>query len=65
MIFDLPPPKESGGQGLCVTESMRLLEAVSSSSPWLGEHLAAVNTYGLSAVERCGSPAQKEKYLPR
>ncbi len=58
-------PLEQGGQDLCVTETMRLLESATSlSSPSLGEALAALNSRAaVEAIERCGDDRMRSKYI--
>ena len=53
-----------GGQGLCYTETMKLMEELGDNSS-LSETFANVNGYALTALQKCGSDEQIATYLPR
>ena len=60
--FGLQCERQSGGQGLGMTETMRVLEEFSANMS-LSEAVAVSNTVGLATIVRFASKAAKTKYL--
>ncbi|XP_012137904.1 complex I assembly factor ACAD9, mitochondrial [Megachile rotundata] len=56
--------EEDHGLNLCETESLRLIEAV-STLPWLGTYLVKNNIVPLKILSKYGSVSQKQEYYPK
>ena len=63
-VFGLQCERQCGGQGLGMTETMRVLEEFSVNMS-LSEAVAVSNTVGLSTIVKFASEDVKEKYLPK
>ena len=62
-FYGLSVPKKDGGEGLSVTETLRLVEELSVNLS-LSESVITAATLGYKAVQLFGTEKQKEKYLP-
>ena len=62
--FGLQCERQCGGQGLGMTETMRVLEEFSVNMS-LSEAVAVSNTVGLATIVRFASERAKKKYLPK
>ena len=63
-LYGLLTGQESGGQGMSMTETSRLLEELSEANLSLAESVSVSNTLGVRALEKFGSDEAKAKYLP-
>uniref|UniRef100_A0A8K9XQ55 Very long-chain specific acyl-CoA dehydrogenase, mitochondrial n=1 Tax=Oncorhynchus mykiss TaxID=8022 RepID=A0A8K9XQ55_ONCMY len=63
--FGLQVPQDLGGVGLTNTQYARLVEIVGQHDLGVGITLGAHQSIGFKGILLVGSPAQKEKYLPK
>ncbi|XP_061664911.1 very long-chain specific acyl-CoA dehydrogenase, mitochondrial [Syngnathoides biaculeatus] len=63
--FGLQVPVDLGGLGLSNTQYARLVEIVGTHDLGVGITLGAHQSIGFKGILLFGSPAQKEKYLPK
>uniref|UniRef100_A0A4W5QBU6 Very long-chain specific acyl-CoA dehydrogenase, mitochondrial n=1 Tax=Hucho hucho TaxID=62062 RepID=A0A4W5QBU6_9TELE len=63
--FGLQIPQDLGGVGLTNTQYARLVEIVGQHDLGVGITLGAHQSIGFKGILLVGSPAQKEKYLPK
>ncbi len=61
----LPVPKEYGGRDGSVVDLCLLIEEVGKKSISLSTLYIAGTIFGAHALHTCGSPAQRQRYLPR
>ena len=62
-FYALNVPENEGGEGLSVTESLRLIEELSVNLS-LSENIITPATLGYKALQLFGTDSQKAKYLP-
>ncbi|XP_040573255.1 very long-chain specific acyl-CoA dehydrogenase, mitochondrial [Lepeophtheirus salmonis] len=62
--FGLQVPEDLGGVGLCNTQYARLTEIIGSNDLGLGIFIGAHQSIGFKGILLCGTPEQKEQYLP-
>ena len=61
--YGLNVAEAEGGEGLSMTETLRLFEELSVDLS-LSESIITPVTLGYKAIQLCGSEVQKSKYLP-
>ena len=64
-MFGMSSPQEYGGLGLSMTEEVQLVFELTYASPVFRAALGSNNGIGAIGLINEGTPAQKEKYLPR
>ena len=63
-FYALNTPESDGGEGLSMTESLRLIEELSVNLS-LSENIITPLTLGYKAIQLYGTDIQKSKYLPK